>query len=58
MSEKRFRKMMEAREEEKCCNKGYRPPSEVLAIFFIALNAIVWLGAIGVKKAGGKLPWE
>lgn len=58
MSEKRYRKMMEARQDEKCCSKGFKPPVEVCAIAMIALSAIVWIGSIGIKKAGGKLPWE
>lgn len=58
MSEKRFKKMMEARQEEQCCNKGFQPPVEICAIVMIALSAILWIGSIGVKKSGGKLPWE
>jgi len=58
MSEKRFKKMMDAREEEKCCHGGFKPPVEICAIAMVALSAIAWIGFIGVKKEGGALPWE
>ena len=58
MSEKRFRKMMEARNEDQCCQNGFQPPIEICAIALIAISAIAWIGSIGIKKSGGKLPWE
>jgi len=58
MSEKRFKKMMEARQEEQCCTNRFQPPIEICAILIIAISAITWIGSIGVKKSGGKLPWE
>jgi len=57
MSEKRFKKMMDAREDEKCCS-GFKPPVEICAIAMVAMSAIAWIGFIGVKKEGGALPWE
>ncbi len=58
MSEKRFKRMMEEREQELKCTKGFQPPIEICAIAIIAVSAIAWIGSIGVKKAGGRLPWE
>ena len=57
MSDKRFKKMMEAREDEKCC-KGVHPPIEICAIAMVAVSAIAWIGMVSIKKAGGRLPWE
>ncbi len=57
MSNKRFKQIMDAREEEKCCTE-FKPPIEICAIVMIAMSAIFWVGSIGVKKAGGSLPWE
>ena len=57
MSEKTFRKLMKVRQEEQCYS-GFKPPFEICAIAMIALSAITWIGFIGLKKHGGKLPWE
>lgn len=58
MSDKRFKKMLEAREHEKCCTTTFKVPVEICAITMIAVCAIAWIGTIGLKREGGKLPWE
>jgi hypothetical protein len=45
------------KKEEK---KTFNPYTLVsmIAIIVIAVNAISWIGMLGIKKNGGKLPWE
>ncbi|WP_430885481.1 hypothetical protein [Fusibacter sp. JL216-2] len=58
MSVKRYKKMMEERDREYGCHKAFKFPIEICSIVMVAISAVAWLGMIGVKKAGGKMPWE
>ncbi len=58
MSVKRYKKMMEERDREYGCHKAFKFPIRNLLNRYGCHKCCCLVGMIGVKKAGGKMPWE